>query len=132
MMPVSVPSVRILVLQARGWDKGVQTLQKFSDVAGGWRCFQTMPIPVSMDDRVPEEATDFSRGPSGDRESACARGESERGGEREREKEENEIDLSMCVCMYECVALGHNNTRTCVWNFIQGYACGVEMSIRFV
>ena len=58
--------IRVLILQARGWDKGVKTLQRFSHGAGGWRCFQTMPIPVNMHNRVPEEATDFSRRPSGE------------------------------------------------------------------
>jgi len=100
VMPVSLPSVKILVLQARGWDKGVQALQKFSDGAGGWRCFQTMPIPVNMHERVPEEATDFSRGPSGDRERVCERErarEAGRGGEGEGEREKGKRDRPVHV-----------------------------------
>ncbi len=85
-----------------------------------------MLIPVNMDERVPEEATDFSRGPSGDKRRACAReraperrgegreggegGEGREGGEGGEERKENEIDLSMCI--YECVTLGHQHTGT--------------------
>jgi len=49
---------------ARGWDSGVQRLQKFSMGAGGWCCYQTLSISVNILERVPEEAADFSRQPS--------------------------------------------------------------------
>lgn len=48
----------------RGCDKGIQSLQKFSAGSGGWRCYQTLKIPLSMHKRVPEEAKDFTRASS--------------------------------------------------------------------
>lgn len=49
---------------ARGWDSGVQRLQKFSMGAGGWCCYQTLDVPVNILQRMPEEAAIFSRPPS--------------------------------------------------------------------
>ena len=61
---VSADSAGQLKFWARGWDSGVRRLQSFSMGAGGWRCFQTLDIPVSILQRVPEEAAVFSRPPS--------------------------------------------------------------------